>query len=50
MVLSETRRKDIKEREKSVASEHVSSYVLREGAEMAETWRFSCVTDCFFFE
>lgn len=48
VVLSETRRKDIKEREKSIASEHVSLYVLREGAEMAETWRFSCVTDSVF--
>lgn len=26
----------------------MSLYVLEEGAEMAETWRFSCVTDSVF--
>ena len=45
MVLSETRRKEIKERNKSAASEHVSLYVLGKRVEMAETWRFSRVID-----
>lgn len=26
----------------------MSLYVLEEGVEMAETWRFSCVTDSVF--
>lgn len=45
MVLSETRRKKINERNKSVASEHVILYVSGKRAEMAETWRLSHVID-----
>ena len=48
VVLFETRRKEINEREKAIASEHVSLYVLGKGVEVAETWRFSCFIDSVF--